>query len=195
VDGGTVRSGLIGPNAVLQLVPVLERAGGPGLRARVLDAAGIGALPDGTAMIEEAEAARLHRALRRVAPGLAASLAREAGLRTGDYILAHRIPPLAQRALKALPAALAAPLLTQAIARHAWTFAGSGRFEVVSRRPLVFAVHDNPLVRGERSEACLCYWHAAVFERLFRALVAPGMTARETACAACGDPACTFVIG
>jgi divinyl protochlorophyllide a 8-vinyl-reductase len=187
--------GLIGPNAILQLVPVLDRAGGAALREAVLEAAGLRALPDGTAMIAEAEAARLHQALRRVAPGLAPELARAAGRRTGDYILANRIPAPAQRVLKALPAALAAPLLTRAIARHAWTFAGSGRFEVVSRRPLTFAIHDNPLVRGEHADRCLCHWHAAVFERLFRVLVDPNMTVRETACAACGDPACTFAIG
>ena len=186
--------GLIGPNAILQLVPVLDRAGGAALREAVMDAAGLRTLPDGTAMIAEAEAARLHQALRRVAPGRAPELAREAGRLTGDYILAHRIPALAHRVLKALPAALSAPLLTRAIAQHAWTFAGSGRFEVVSRRPLTFAIHDNPLVRGEHADHCLCYWHAAVFERLFRVLVSTRAEVRETACAGAGADACRFEV-
>lgn len=186
--------GLIGPNAVLQLLPALDRAGGTALRRAVLAAAGLRTLPDGTAMIDEAEAARLHQALRRVAPALAPEIARDAGRRTGDYLLAHRIPAVAQRVLRALPAGLAAALLSRAITRHAWTFAGSGRFEIAARRPMTFTIRDNPLVRGERAGDCLCHWHAAVFERLFRALADPAVTVRETACAGRGDPACTFLI-
>ena len=49
--------------------------------------------------------------------------------RTGDYLLAHRIPKPVQALLKRLPAPLAARVLLAAITRHAWTFAGSGRFE------------------------------------------------------------------
>jgi divinyl protochlorophyllide a 8-vinyl-reductase len=45
--------------------------------------------------------------------------------------------------------------LGKAIARHAWTFAGSGRFRVVA--PLVFEIADNPIVRGEVSDVPLCH--------------------------------------
>ncbi len=196
IDGAApaATGGRIGPNAVLQLVAVLERAGGAALRDRLLEAAGIGALPDGSGLIDEARAARLHQALRRLMPGRAPALLAEAGRATADYILAHRIPGPARMALRALPAPLAAPVLARAIARHAWTFAGSGRFEVAARRPLVFALHDNPLVRGETAGHCLCHWHAAVFARLFQVLVSRRAEARETCCCAQGAPACRFEV-
>jgi divinyl protochlorophyllide a 8-vinyl-reductase len=186
--------GLIGPNAILQMLPVLEREGGPALRDRLLRAAGLTAPPPDTGMMPEGPAARLHQALRRDLPEDAARIAAEAGRATGDYILAHRIPQRAQGLLRRLPAPVASWMLTRAIAQHAWTFAGSGRFEVGSGRPLSFRIHDNPVVRGERADAPLCHWHVAVFERLFTELVHPSIRVRETACCAMGARACEFVV-
>lgn len=182
--------GVIGPNAVLQLVPVLDRAGGRELRWRVLAGAGIFELPDGQTMIPEGSAARLHQEMRRVLPDLAPALAHAAGYATADYILAHRIPRLAQAVLRVLPAPLAARALARAITAHAWTFAGSGAFSQIS--PYCFEIRDNPIVRGEHSDTGLCIWHAAVFERLYRVLVAPDFRCTETACCAAGAPACRF---
>lgn len=184
---------LIGPNAILQLLPHLEaRFGADGIRD-MLDLAGVEKIPDGTAMIPEEEAARLHRIVRLRAPGAATELAVLAGTATADYILAHRIPGVAQAILKALPAPLAARALTAAIRKHAWTFAGSGRFAAVG--PWVFEIHDNPLIRGETSDAPLCAWHAAVFERLFRVLAASDCRCVETCCGAQpGHDLCRFEI-
>ncbi|MCO8145286.1 bacteriochlorophyll 4-vinyl reductase [Rhodovulum tesquicola] len=187
-------SGRIGPNAVLQLLPVLETAGGAALRDEMLEAAGLDAPPSDTGLMDEGPAAAMHHALRRRLPGRAPDLLREAGARTGDYILAHRIPPLAQKVLKALPLALAAPVLAKAIAKHSWTFAGSGAFRVVSTRPLVFELTDNPLIRGEHAPHPICGWHEAVFDRLFQTLVDKRLRTRETACAATGAPLCRFEI-
>jgi len=93
--------------------------------------------------------------------------------------------------LKALPPAPAAGLLSRAIARHAWTFVGSGRFHV--RDAWTFEIEGNPLIRGEASEPCLCHWHTAVFERLYEALVAPASRCAETRCGAQGrDSRCRF---
>jgi divinyl protochlorophyllide a 8-vinyl-reductase len=186
--------GRIGPNAVLQLVPILERIGGRVLAEEILAGSGLDHLSADAGMIDEKAAAGVHRALRRQLPDLASSIAAEAGRRTADYILAHRIPARVQRLLKALPAGLASRLLARAIARHAWTFAGSGCFEVVRHSPPVFELHGNPLVRGERADACLCHWHTAVFERLFRALASPDATVRETVCAAQGRGVCRFEV-
>ena len=188
-------SGRIGPNALTQLLPLLEKAGGPALRDGLLAEAGIFTLPDTTGLIEEGPVARLHQALRASLPDLAPSLAWEAGLRTADYIIANRIPRPAVLLMQALPARLAAPLLLAAIAKHAWTFAGSGRFEVLSCRPARVAIHDNPVVRGEASDHPICHWHAAVFERLFSRLVHPGWCARESQCCAMAHAACVFEIG
>ncbi|NER80241.1 MAG: bacteriochlorophyll 4-vinyl reductase [Leptolyngbya sp. SIO1D8] len=182
----------IGPNAILQLVPVLDGAIGTDVRAELLEAAGIAELPDGTHMIDEAPVARLHQTLRHRMPELAPSLSAAAGSNTGDYILANRIPRPAQRLLEMLPAWLGARLLASAIARHAWTFAGSGTFRVVSQRPLVFEIADNPVVRGERSASPVCAWHAAVFERLYRELIDDRYRVQEVACGAAGAEACRF---
>ncbi|MBK5933813.1 divinyl protochlorophyllide a 8-vinyl-reductase [Rhodovulum imhoffii] len=187
-------SGRIGPNAVLQLLPVLEAAGGAGLRDEMLAASGLGGAPSDSGLMDEAPAGTMHRALRRRLPDTAPGLLREAGCRTGAYILAHRIPPLAQKVLKALPAALSGPMLAKAIARHSWTFAGSGTFRVVSTRPMVFELTDNPLIRGESAPAPLCIWHEAVFDTLFRTLVDKRLSTRETACAASGATVCRFEI-
>lgn len=183
----------IGPNAILQLVPVLEDAAGPDMTRHLLAMAGVFELPDPAAgLIDEAPAARLHQALRAELPQVAPMLAREAGWRTGGYILAHRIPRKAQTLLGLMPARLSAPILARAIERHAWTFCGSGAFRLVSRWPVVFEIEDNPVVRGERSDIPLCHWHAAVFERLFSALCGRTWRCTETRCCAQGAPACRF---
>lgn len=187
-------SARIGPNAILQLVPVLDRACGRATRERLLAAGGFDAVPDASAMIDEGAVARVHQALRAAFPKTAAALGWAAGTRTGDYIRINRIPRPAQAVLRALPRTLATRLLARAIAKHAWTFAGSGRFSIVGHRPLTVEIADNPVVRGERAATPVCHWHAAVFERLFRTLVDPNLRCREVACCAAGAPACRFVI-
>lgn len=177
--------GLIGPNAILQLLPVLDGLGGPRRRASMLDAAGIQVIPDGLSMIPEADAARLHRQLRLEEPERAPRIAAAAGRETANYILANRIPRPAQWVLKLLPRGPAARVLSRAIARHAWTFVGSGRFHVLD--PWTFEIVENPLIRGESSSVCLCHWHAAVFERLYQSLVAPSCRCHETSCGAQGN--------
>jgi len=186
--------GRIGPNAVLQLLPVLEAAGGAALRDEMLEAAGLSEPPSDTGLMDEGPAAAMHRALRRRLPQRAPDLLREAGARTGAYILAHRIPSVAQKVLKALPAAISGPILAKAIAKHSWTFAGSGAFTVVSTRPLVFELRDNPLIRGESAPHPICGWHEAVFDTLFQTLVDARLKTREIKCAASGAAACRFQI-
>jgi divinyl protochlorophyllide a 8-vinyl-reductase len=183
-------AGQIGPNAVLQLLPLLDRAGGTDWRDMLMVRAGLDVLPDGSGMIPEVPVARLHQALRRDRPDLAAQLGWQAGLATGDYILTHRIPRAVQMFFKLLPWRLSARLLSQAIARNAWTFAGSGQFLVIT--PLVFDLRSNPLVRGEVADQPLCDWHRGVFTRLFQILVHPHLTCHEPRCCATGHAACRF---
>lgn len=186
-------TGVIGPNAVLQLLPLLDRIGGPARRDQILAEAGIFELPDGTCMIPETDAARLHHQLRLAEPDIAPALAAHAGLQTANYILRHRIPAPAQWVLKTLPRGPAAHLLSRAIARHAWTFVGSGRLEVID--PWTFEIHANPLIRGEVSDHCLCDWHAGVFRRLYQSLVTPSCGCVETCCGAQGtDLPCRFEV-
>ncbi|ARE42141.1 Protein BchJ, involved in reduction of C-8 vinyl of divinyl protochlorophyllide [Rhodovulum sp. P5] len=193
-DTQSGHEGRIGPNAVLQLLPVLETAGGAALRDEMMHAAGLDAPPSDAGLMDEGPAAAMHRALRRRLPQRAPDLLREAGARTGEYILAHRIPAPAQRVLKALPAFLSGPMLAKAIAKHSWTFAGSGEFTVISTRPLVFELRDNPLIRGESAPHPICGWHEAVFDTLFQTLVDKRLRTHETKCTASGSPVCRFEI-
>lgn len=184
----------IGPNAVLQLAPAMDRIAGEGARRALFAPLGFDPLPDPTAMIDEARVAALHGTLRCQHPENACKIAIAAGHGTGDYILAHRIPHAAKTLLRALPARVAAPILTRAILAHGWTFCGTGALTAKSGPPVVFTLTDNPIIRGERASAPLCHWHAAVFERLFARLVHPRAHAVETACCATGAPACRFEI-
>jgi divinyl protochlorophyllide a 8-vinyl-reductase len=191
---GSHMTARIGPNAVLQLAPAMDRIAGEGARRALFAPLGFDPLPDPTAMIDEARVAALHSALRRYHPENAREIAIAAGQSTGDYILAHRIPHAAQTLLRALPARVAAPILTRAILAHGWTFCGTGTLSARSGPPVVFTLADNPIIRGDHAPAPLCDWHAAVFERLFAGLVHPRAHAIESACCATGAPACRFEI-
>lgn len=75
----------------------------------------------------------------------------------------------------------------------AWTFAGSGRFAVISIRPWILAIANNPLARDQQADAPVCAWHATVFETLFRDLLRPAWRVTEIGCCAKGDEACQFM--
>jgi len=188
-------AGRIGPNAVTRLAEVLPARVGVEATRRLFERAGLLHFlqTPPQQLVDETEVARLHRELRQSFGGeLAATLAREAGRRTADYLLAHRIPKPAQALLTRLPAALAARALVAAIRRHAWTFAGSGEFSVAGWRPLTLQIRGNPLARGLATQTPACHFYAATFEHLFRTLVAARTRVREVACEACGDDACRF---
>jgi divinyl protochlorophyllide a 8-vinyl-reductase len=129
---------------------------------------------------------------------LAGSTAREvawaAGVATGDYLLAHRIPGFAQRLLRVMPAPIASRVLLKAITQHAWTFAGSGHFHAQHGRPVIVTIGDCAICRGARAAEPCCDYYSAAFMRLFSVLVHPRATAREVACIATGAPACRFEI-
>lgn len=187
----------IGPNAVTRIADALRAEFGPDGARGVFAAAGLVRYLDAPPqrMVDEGEVALLHRRLREsLGTDAARRIGREAGLRTGDYLLAHRIPWPVQWLLRALPAPLAARVLLGAIGRHAWTFAGSGRFRVLHGTPLLLFIEDNPLCRGVVADEPLCDFYAATFERLFRVLVHPASAVREVACEATGAPACVFEV-
>ncbi|TDH63197.1 bacteriochlorophyll 4-vinyl reductase [Dankookia rubra] len=193
MDGGAHPGGRIGPNAITRMAEALPADAVDALFAEAGLAAYRRAPPAG--MVAEREVAALHRVLRaRLDRAAYAAAAWEAGLRTGDYLLANRIPRLAQGLLRALPAALAARLLCAAIRRHAWTFAGSGAFAARPGTPTLLSIAGCPLCRGAVSGQPACGYFAASFERLFSRLVHRRARVTETACAAMGDPACVFAV-
>jgi divinyl protochlorophyllide a 8-vinyl-reductase len=184
--------GRIGPNAVTRLAEALGAAA-----PAIFAAAGLAhrlATPPG-AMVPETEVTALHRALRGgFTPEAADRIAREAGRRTAQYLLAHRIPSPLQALLRLLPARLAARLLLRAIGRHAWTFAGSGTFRILPGTPPRFAIEHGPIARAGAAEHPVCGYYAATFETLCVALVSPRARVAEIACEAMGAPACVFAL-
>ncbi|MFQ3623671.1 MAG: bacteriochlorophyll 4-vinyl reductase [Acetobacteraceae bacterium] len=189
--------GLVGPNAITRFAEALRERCGDETTSRVFAEAGLAdrlASPPET-MVAEGEVLALHRAARALlARGDYEWVARDAGERTARYILANRLPGAVRLLLRRLPPALAAPLLARAIARHAWTFAGSGRFRVERGPPLAFVLADGPLGGGLRSDSPACGYFVATFEGLFRALVHPEAEVVERACQAMGAPACVFTV-
>jgi divinyl protochlorophyllide a 8-vinyl-reductase len=192
--------GKIGPNAITRVAEVMHaRLGLNATRALFAHAGLLHYLRQPPEhLVDETEVRALHGALReQLGDDDAAEVARSAGRRTADYLLAHRIPRLVQRLLKRLPARLAARVLLAAITRHAWTFAGSGNVSADPggrRKPVVLRIRHNPLCHGVSTAAPACDFYAATFERLFQMLVQPRSRVEEVACEACGDTECRFEV-
>ena len=187
----------IGPNAVIRLAEAVDALESQSVTRRIFTAAGLAryaaALPE--TMVPEEDVTALHHRLRlELGPARAASASWIAGLRTADYLLAHRIPKPVQRLLKPLPKRLAAFIFLKAIGQHAWTFAGSSRFQWAMGRSITLSFDDCPLCRKDRAETPCCSYYAATFERLFRKLIDPDTTVRETECIAAGGGTCRFEV-
>jgi divinyl protochlorophyllide a 8-vinyl-reductase len=194
-------AGRIGPNAITRLAEAMPGRVGASVTREVFARAGLvhHLLAPPQQMVDETEVRRLHGALREtVGEATALGLAREAGTLTARYLLAHRIPGPVQLLLKVLPARLAARVLLTAIARHAWTFAGSGVFSHQCRwtgQPqATLRIQHNPLCRDLATDTPACVYYAATFEHLFAHLVHRHTTVTEVACEACGAEACEFEV-
>ncbi len=190
-------AGRIGPNAVTRLAEAIEHFCGRVACERVFAAAGVShhLLHAPERMVDERDVARLHAALvADLGFELARVISADAGRRTGEYLLSHRIPPLAQAVLKRLPRALASRVLASAIGRHAWTFAGSGQFGYRFGRGLELWIRHSPVCRLLRTEEPACTYYAATFERVFGEMLGARTQVVETACEAMGAAACRFAV-
>jgi divinyl protochlorophyllide a 8-vinyl-reductase len=188
----------IGPNAIIQLAAAIDRLHGHQVMRDVFDAADQARHLDRppARMVDELDVVALHRAGRALM-GVAdfTAAAALAGSLTGDYVLQHRIPAAARTLLPRLPDFVASRVLARAIARHAWTFAGSGRFAYrFGPQGLVLTIRNPPLARSFRSPVPGCHYYAATFERIFRELVNGRAQVSETDCASTGTAACRFLI-
>jgi len=184
---------MIGPNAVLQTLRAIAELEGTACYEAIARSASLPAT-DPDHMIPEAWFVRLVQSLRRALPWARSEAAlRRAGDYTADYVAANRIPRLFRRLLRALPPRLALPLLLAAFRRHAWTFAGGGRFDTSGSYPGHIILRGCPTCRhGPEATAAGAYYEAA-FQGLLR-LAADGVRVHETACEARGDDCCRFSI-
>ncbi len=189
----------IGPNAIIQVAHVLrDRLGRERAEPWLHDATGytFDSLP--VDMIDEREAlALVHGLVDHVGPRLTSDLLRHAGHRTGDYLLAHRIPRVAQWAMRAAPRHTGLTLLLRAMRAHAWTFAGSGTFVVLpgeTRRVPDLVFESCAMCRDLHEQQPMCDFYAGTFEKLIRALVARYASVQEVECMAQGHARCRFVL-
>lgn len=190
-DASAPPSGVVGPNAVIQLAEAMRAAEGEAATQHLFASAGQSALLDAPpeAMIDERIPRALFDAFWRAWPAdVARAVSDDAGRRVADYIIAHRIPRLAQRVLALLPAGPATDLLMTAIQHHAWTFAGSGLCRIQRHPTRLISISDNPLTMPDS------VWHAAVLTRLFQRLASARAAIRLRACCHDGAEACQFEI-
>ena len=200
--GHATHNAVIGPNAIIQLhTALLQQLGWQATQDIFAAAAMTHYLQQAPAqMVDELEVACLHRQVRlHCQPRCAKTIMAVAGDLTGLYILKNRIPRPVVWLLRRLPARLSAQLLQRAIDKHAWTFAGSGNFTIgpAANAPagvITASIAHNPVVALETSDAPICHWHAAVFQRLFRELISARTMVTETRCTAAGDEMCEFSI-
>ena len=163
----------IGPNAITRLAEAAADQLGHAACDRLFQQAGLAAYRQAPPerMVEEADVVSLHRALTALHPDRATRVAADAGVRTARYLLAHRIPGPAQRILRLLPPGLAARVLIAAIGKHAWTFAGSGRFQARPDHGMAISIDGGPFTEAGPAAASLTAFYETVFETLFRTLV------------------------
>jgi divinyl protochlorophyllide a 8-vinyl-reductase len=190
-------AGRVGPNAITRVAEALSELDGRELCRRVFVAAGLDHYLESppTAMVDENDVSALNAALfdclglRR-----AESVAAEAGRLTGEYLLRHRIPAAAQTVLRRLPRPLAARLLVRAIAKHSWTFAGSGTFTYDFDDGLKLQLERSPVCRDVHLHEPACHYLTATFQRIFSEILGPGVAVEETACSGSGAPRCVFAV-
>jgi divinyl protochlorophyllide a 8-vinyl-reductase len=167
---------LIGPNAIIQVADAIRREFGPDQLLRIMHAARLGhfvAEPP-QHMVSEGDVVRLHRAVAASLPVEAGrALMWQAGENTARYLLANRIPRLAQTVLQVLAGRSCSPAAD----------------ECHQQARLDLRRQQHVQLQHGRTGADLARWFAAVcsssvpdsgrglfqatFETLFRELVSP----------------------
>jgi divinyl protochlorophyllide a 8-vinyl-reductase len=187
----------IGPNAIIQTAGVLrDRVGAERAATLLLRATGydLHALP--TDMVDEREPLALVQAvLREFGPAHSASIMREAGQRTAEYLLGNRIPGVAQWVMRLAPRRVGLAILLKAMKSNAWTFAGSGSFEYrQSKSGTELTFGSCAMCRGMLSSVPMCDFYAGTFEHLIQVLVCETVHVVEVECIAHGGRYCRFAL-
>lgn len=192
----TMHAARIGPNAIIQTIAALREVYAPDELPRLLAGgaeAYLSQLPH--EMIPEEQ---FHALVELITPRLGIERAGEilyrSGERTADYVRANRIPAPFRAVLGVLPAPLGLRLLLLAISKHAWTFAGSGKFSFhLGRAPWISigkpVDHDTSAIA-----AVLCRYYCGSFTQMLRRVVSQRIELRETSCQARGGEACVYQI-
>ncbi len=181
----------IGPNAVSRALEAVHERFGPLAEGALRERVG---LPDHFPdhLVPETWFVDLVQDLRgHFPPGQVGWVLAEAGERTGRYVTANRIPAPFRALLRMLPPRLALPILLDAFGRHAWTFAGSGRFRVEGRYPRSIVLEDAPTCRIPGPAYGSGTYYESAFQTLL-SLAAPGIRVREVECTNRGHSACRF---
>lgn len=181
----------IGPNSVLQSLRALAELESAQVLAAIRDRAALpDPLPDG--MIPDAWFVRLVEAIRAELPDdRAEAVLQRAGAHTATYVAAHRIPRPIRALLAVLPARLGIPILLTAFRKHAWTFAGAGRFAIEGEYPGTLVLEDAPTCREHGDGPLRGSYYAAAFEGLLR-LASARVHVHEIACQGAGAARCRF---
>lgn len=187
----------IGPNAIVQLAHTLCAHHGRAVAARLLSESTsytLEALPE--AMVNEAEVqALVQHCMHSLGHMQGLAALHEAGARTATYLMAHRIPRMAQLAMRIAPQRLALRMLLRAMQAHAWTFAGSGQFSVHQHpRGATLRFQHCAMCRGLTAHAPVCAFYAGTFQQLIRQLVKATALVQETRCCAMGHDCCQFEV-
>ncbi|NJP07021.1 MAG: bacteriochlorophyll 4-vinyl reductase, partial [Chloroflexaceae bacterium] len=111
--------------------------------------------------------------LEQLGPQATATVLRESGQRTADYLLAHRIPRPFQRLVRILPRQVGLTLLLLAISGNAWTFVGSGRFCFVTGRTARILLAHRTAESASLFVPAACSFYGSTFEHLLQVLIHP----------------------
>ncbi len=187
----------IGPNSIIQTVAALREQYGAEMVAAWLRRTGRGHLletmPDH--MLAESEFGAMINDVREWLGMEAAMRALDrSGELTAAYVATNRVPAPIRLLLPRLPVGLALRLFLPAIAKHAWTFAGSGQFGYSLRPQWQLTLANSVEARGVRSAEPVCSYYRAAFEGLLRRVVSDRIRVREVTCRATGAPRCTFAV-
>lgn len=189
-------NGRIGPNAIIQTISALREQRGVDEADRLLDAWGHGSLrrQPPSDMVDERGVSRLCASvIEELGYAEGAVILDRAGAKTAAYLLQHRIPTAARLLLPWLPTRLGLKILFAAISRHAWTFAGTGKFTTDLKLP-GFEITGCPLCRDLRTESPVCAFYRQTFESLLHTLIDPRLRVTESECAAVKGSRCRFTI-
>jgi divinyl protochlorophyllide a 8-vinyl-reductase len=185
----------IGPNAILQVVAELRARFGDAVAGCALCATPwrLERLP--TTMVDQRDVVALVHGTHRVIGAAASRVVFDAaGVRTARYLLAKRIPRIAQWCMRIAPAPLALRLLLSAIGHHSWTFAGDAEFVVRHGAPTILEFHHCAMCRGLHGSTAECSFYAGTFRELVHVLVARDARVEERDCEASGGDCCRFIV-